>query len=149
VRPGARLVAHLGEFGPGVRDTLTGEADSPVLARRYLEALWGTRPALQAAFAEVLSTADFLICATTPTPAVLHEEDPEMMFGGVRVPTFTTFIRNCFVVSVAGLPAISIPIGETPQGLPVGAQLIARHGEDRTLMRFAAVCESLLASAAR
>ncbi len=147
VRPGSRLVDHLDEFGLGVRETLTGEAESPVPARRYLDALWGTRPALQAAFADVLSTAEFLVCATTPTPAALHEEDPEMTFGGVRVPTFTTFIRNCFAISVAGLPAISIPIGETPQGLPVGAQLIARHGEDRALMRFAGACESLLARA--
>ena len=143
VRPAWRLVDHLGDFGASVQETLTGEAESPVPARRYLQAMWETRPALQAAFDAALSTADFLVCATTPTPAVLHEDDPEMDFGGVRVPTFTTFIRNCFVISVAGLPAISIPIGETPDGLPVGAQIVARPGDDGAVMRFAAACESL------
>lgn len=147
VRPGSRLVDRLDDFGPGVRETLTGEAESPVAARRYVRAMWETRPALQAVFDEVLSTADFLVCATTPTPAVLHEDDPEMTLGGVRVPTFTTFIRNCFVISVAGLPAISIPIGDTPEGLPVGAQIVARRGDDGALMRFAAACESLLGQA--
>jgi Asp-tRNA(Asn)/Glu-tRNA(Gln) amidotransferase A subunit family amidase len=142
VRPGSQLIDHLDEFGPDVQQTLRGEADSPVPTRRYLRAAWETRPRLQAAFEQVLSTADFLLCATTPTPAVLHEEDPEMSFGGARVPTFTTFIRNCFVISIAGLPAISIPIGETADGLPVGAQIIGRHGEDDALMRFAAACES-------
>jgi indoleacetamide hydrolase len=143
VRPGWRLADHLDEFGPDVEQTLRGEAESPVPARRYLQAMWETRPRLQAAFDEVLSTADFLVCATTPTPAVVHEEDPEMSFGGVRVPTFTTFIRNCFVISVAGLPAISIPIGLTAEGLPVGAQIIGRRGDDDALMRFAAACESM------
>lgn len=145
VRPGARLQDHLDELGPDVRATLAGEFESPVPAQRYLRAMWETRPAVQRAFDAAFGDADFLVCATTPTPAVRHDEDPEMEFGGTMVPTFTTFIRNCFAVSVAGLPAISIPIGETA-GLPVGAQIIARHCADSDLVAFAAACESLCAT---
>jgi indoleacetamide hydrolase len=145
VRPGAQLADHLVDFGADVRQTLTATAESPVPASRYLRAIWTTRPALQRAFDEALASADFLVCATTPTPAVQGHEDPEMDYGGARVPTFPTFIRNCFAISVAGLPSVSIPIGDSPAGLPVGAQIIARHGADEELLWFAAACESVRA----
>lgn len=40
-------------------------------------------------------------------------------------------------VSLAGLPALSIPVGKTAAGLPVGLQLIGPQRSDRTLLRFA------------
>ena len=37
----------------------------------------------------------------------------------------------------AGIPAVSMPVGRTREGLPLAVQLIARRGEDATLMSLA------------
>jgi aspartyl-tRNA(Asn)/glutamyl-tRNA(Gln) amidotransferase subunit A len=42
------------------------------------------------------------------------------------------------------LPAISIPCGTDSRGLPFGLQIIARRGQDRTLLRAARQIEALL-----
>lgn len=47
--------------------------------------------------------------------------------------------------SYAGVPAITIPCGLAANGLPVGLQLIVRHGEDFRLLRIAQWCERQLA----
>jgi Asp-tRNA(Asn)/Glu-tRNA(Gln) amidotransferase A subunit family amidase len=41
---------------------------------------------------------------------------------------------TCRVAAHSGLPAISVPAGFTPDGLPVGMELLARPGEDGRLV---------------
>jgi aspartyl-tRNA(Asn)/glutamyl-tRNA(Gln) amidotransferase subunit A len=43
--------------------------------------------------------------------------------------------------SMAGLPALSVPAGETEDGLPVGAQLIGQRQSDQLLLSIAKHCE--------
>ncbi|HEU0200822.1 MAG TPA: amidase [Burkholderiaceae bacterium] len=79
----------------------------------------------------------------TPTAAALPwtatETHPPTIAGrpvGPRGPAvFTGF------VNAAGLPAISVPCKPSAQGLPIGVQLIARHGEDALLCALAAQFE--------
>jgi amidase len=49
----------------------------------------------------------------------------------------------------AGTPAVSMPVGRTDDGLPLAVQLIARRGEDATLMALAGQVERALPFAAR
>ncbi|NNM33909.1 MAG: amidase, partial [Gemmatimonadetes bacterium] len=44
-----------------------------------------------------------------------------------------------------GFPAITIPVGLGPGGLPVGLELLARPGDDARLVAFAHAYEKLVA----
>jgi Asp-tRNA(Asn)/Glu-tRNA(Gln) amidotransferase A subunit family amidase len=49
--------------------------------------------------------------------------------------------------SVARMPAVSLPAGHTPNGLPLGVQCVAAGGEDEVLLGWAANIEAALAVA--
>ena len=46
-------------------------------------------------------------------------------------------MRFCYYITVTGLPAISVPCGFTPEGLPVGAQIVGRHRDDFGMLQLA------------
>lgn len=50
---------------------------------------------------------------------------------------------HCLIWTLCGLPAVSIPVGKSPEGLPVGVQLVARRYNDRLLLRLLETIESL------
>ncbi|WP_344343180.1 amidase [Agrococcus versicolor] len=67
--------------------------------------------------------------ALPPRPLDWYGDDPEGSFQQqVRHTPQTSF------VNVAGLPAITLPVHVTAEGLPMGAQLIGRPGEEATLL---------------
>jgi aspartyl-tRNA(Asn)/glutamyl-tRNA(Gln) amidotransferase subunit A len=49
--------------------------------------------------------------------------------------------------SLAGCPAVSLPMGNLPDGLPVGLQLVGRPGADLRLLELAAICAATLDAA--
>ena len=62
----------------------------------------------------------------------VHEID------GVTMPTYLDWMTVCCVISVTGLPAVSVPAGFTPQGLPVGLQIVGKPRGDLALLQLAA-----------
>jgi aspartyl-tRNA(Asn)/glutamyl-tRNA(Gln) amidotransferase subunit A len=46
--------------------------------------------------------------------------------------------------SLAGCPAVSLPMGTLPDGMPVGLQLVGARGSDLRLLELAAVCAATL-----
>jgi amidase len=51
-------------------------------------------------------------------------------------------MRSAYLISVTGLPAISVPAGFTAGGLPVGLQLVGRRRADWRLLQVAHAFES-------
>jgi amidase len=48
---------------------------------------------------------------------------------------------NTQLFNQTGQPAVSLPLHQTSEGLPIGVQLVARYAEDGLLMRVAAQLE--------
>ena len=43
---------------------------------------------------------------------------------GVAMETYIDWMKSCYFISIVGNPAISVPCGFTPEGLPVGLQIV-------------------------
>ncbi|OAR24013.1 amidase [Streptomyces sp. ERV7] len=88
---------------------------------------------------------DAVVCPITPTPAFPHDHDPDAMgrrldIDGVAYPYFDQLVW-AGVATMPGLPATAVPAGRSPEGLPVGVQLIGPMFEDRTPLRLAELLE--------
>ena len=71
--------------------------------------------------------------------------------GGTGVPALQVFQMAVFTsgFNMSGQPAISLPVHATPDGTPIGVQLIAGPWEEAILLRVAAQLEQALPWAAR
>jgi len=106
-----------------------GDADFATL-RQVVEE-HGRRMAARAAWRRYFTEVDAFLCPATFTTAFPHPVDAD----AERIHHQLAFwIAHA---SLAGLPAMSAPIGHTPGGLPVGAQIIGPPHEDDTPITFA------------
>jgi aspartyl-tRNA(Asn)/glutamyl-tRNA(Gln) amidotransferase subunit A len=117
-------------YGDDVRERLA--EGLAVTAEAYRQAR-RERLRLVADINRELSDFDILAGPTTPIPA--PELDSCRHPGGGLVQG--ELLRNTYCYNVTGQPAISIPCGMSPDGLPVGLQLAAAAGQDWLVLRLA------------
>jgi len=129
----------------GVFDTFI-IGDKAIPEAVYKEALQVHRPALQNLYKDIFAwyKIDALIFPTTPLPAQTLDKSMELTIGGKTVPTFFFFIANTDPGSNAGIPGLSLPMGLTSEGLPVGIELDGPAGSDRRLLGIGLALERVL-----
>jgi len=85
---------------------------------------------------------------TTPCTAPLIEQAGELLNRGPRGSP-TSFLANHTVsASILGLPGISLPVGLSKDGLPIGVELDASLGSDHALLALAQRIEGVLGTQA-
>ncbi|MFE9393150.1 amidase [Streptomyces sp. NPDC006784] len=88
---------------------------------------------------------DAVVCPITPTPAFPHDHNPDprrrrIDIDGAEYPYFDQLVW-AGLPTMPGLPATAIPAGRSPEGLPVGVQLVGPMFEDRTPLHLAELLE--------
>ncbi|MGK3208454.1 amidase [Amycolatopsis sp. MEPSY49] len=94
---------------------------------------------------QLFAEFDAVVCPVTPTPAFPHDHRPNPMerridIDGAEYPYFDQLVW-AGLATMPGLPATAVPAGRSPEGLPVGVQLIGPMSEDRTPLRLAELLE--------
>jgi amidase len=95
---------------------------------------------------QLFTEFDIVLCPATPTPAFPHDHSPDqwgcriIIDGGLY--DYPDQLVWAGIATTPGLPATVAPIGQSDEGLPIGAQLIGPMFEDHTPIRFAELIET-------
>lgn len=89
---------------------------------------------------------DAILCPVLADgPPRVGHFDPRATDAAAHFAAMEAVAPGISLANVAGIPALAMPFGSRPDGLPVGVQLVGPHGSDRALLSLA---ERLAASAA-
>jgi amidase len=90
---------------------------------------------------EFFGRYDVLLAPTTQVvPFDVDQEYPTLVDGQAQ-ESYLDWMRSCTLISATGCPALSVPAGFTPSGLPVGLQLVGPPRADRRVLEVGHVYE--------
>lgn len=124
-------------FGPEVKRRIM--LGTYVLSHGYYDAYYlkaqKVRHLIAQDFARAFEQVDAIVTPVSPFPAFRIGEkvdDPVAMY-----------LSDIYTItgSLAGIPCMSVPCGTTPEGLPVGMQILTRHFDEAGMFRLAGAVE--------
>lgn len=92
---------------------------------------------------DFLSDFDVLACPVSQVAPFEVALDWVHEIDGRPMATYLDWMASCYLISLTGLPAISVPAGFTRGGLPVGLQLVGRRRGDWDLLALAHAFEAV------
>jgi amidase len=115
--------------------------DGPTVARAE-----AGRTELYHTVREFMEGYQFLVLPSTAVPAFPIEQRYVTEINGVEMETYVDWAALTYAITLTGLPAVSVPCGFTPDGLPVGLQIVGRHHADFAVLQLAHAFEQAAGS---
>jgi amidase len=136
---GSLLAEHPDQVGRNVAwNVARGLELSAADLSRATQLLAGLAERISEFFAKV----EVLACPVSQVPPFDLNLDWVHEIDGVPMNTYLDWMASAYLISAAGLPAISVPAGFTAQGLPVGLQLVGGRRQEWPLLAVAHAFES-------
>ena len=125
-------------FKQALRDNILLGADlsGADVARAYQQ-LTSIQDRMRAFF----ETYDVLALPVSQVPPFSADEEYPATINGEPQATYLDWMRSAYLITVTGCPAISVPAGFTPEGWPVGIQLVGPARGERRLLEVARAFE--------
>ena len=128
---GELLTAHPGLLKPALEWNIQQGAE---LTADDVSTAWRLQAELFERFADYFSEYDVLVLPVSQVVPFDADLEYPQVIESVAQETYLDWMRSCYFVSAIGLPALSIPAGFTPDGLPVGLQLVGPYRSERRLL---------------
>ncbi len=101
------------------------------------------RTALYVRMADFMSRYDYLVLPVTSVPPFSADEEYPQEVAGKPLANYLEWMAPCSSITVTGLPAISVPAGFDPAGLPAGLQIVGRQRADFSVLQLAHAFEQV------
>jgi amidase len=92
--------------------------------------------------ADFFEEYDVLLLPSAQVPPFDLSQEWVEEIEGTKLDTYIDWMAVCCMITVTGLPAISVPGGFTKEGLPVGIQLVGKPRGDIELLKIAHLFET-------
>lgn len=125
-------------LSPMLQEYLAATAAEPAATLESFMAACTERDLARADLLRQLRDVPILLSPVSTAPAFKHGE------GNYRAGdphNYRDTMRHCQWLNLAGFPGLSLPLGQSPEGLPINVQLIGRPYEEELLLEVAETLE--------
>ena len=127
-----RLITAAGTPGLGSYETRPWFSPEAPLPGDRISALVEEIDGIRSRMLRWMAATDLMVCPTLPTPALRHRESLESWFGD----------GYSDVHNLTGWPSVVVRGGTSPDGLPIGVQLVAQAWREDVALAAASVVEA-------
>jgi amidase len=137
--------AQLREHPEAFKDTLKGEIEEGLrLSGADVARAEVARAQLWRSFQAFLEKYEYFVLPTTQLPPFDVNLEYPTEIAGVKFASYIDWMKSCWYISATGNPAASVPGGFTPEGLPVGVQIVGRYKQDFSVLQMAHAFEQAI-----
>jgi Asp-tRNA(Asn)/Glu-tRNA(Gln) amidotransferase A subunit family amidase len=123
------------DLHPFARDLLAPADGSEYPSFEQFMNMWVERDRLRWQLLERMGRRRALLCPVAGVPAFRHRERVWSIGGRkVRYPRVFSY---CQIFNLLSNPSVVVPVGRSPEGLPIGVQIVGRHFEDPLILGIA------------
>jgi amidase len=120
----------------GFKDTLTAEIkEGLALSGNDITRAEIAHTEIWRRFQTFLESYEYFILPTTQLPPFDVNTPWPTEINGVHLTNYIDWMKSCWYISATGNPAVSVPAGFTPEGLPVGLQIVGRDKQDFSVLQ--------------
>jgi Asp-tRNA(Asn)/Glu-tRNA(Gln) amidotransferase A subunit family amidase len=136
---GPILEGHEAELSPILREFVGIVKASPPLTLTCLLNAWMERDQFKIRLLEQMREYLVLLCPVCSVPAFRHGERNWQIDG--KQVEYLDSMRYTQWFNLTGNPGVVVPVGRSPEGLPIGVQLVGRHYEEELILAIAECVE--------